>query len=102
MKYAWIETHSDLFSVSRMCRELGVSRTGYCQWRVRTPASVRSQCNAGCASRSDSRGDETQLRSAVHCAGSACRRHSSGAMNGVRKSLQRQALSLRSTSVLTA
>ena len=45
MKYAWIETHSDLFSVSRMCRVLGVSRTGYCQWRVRTP-SERSIANA--------------------------------------------------------
>ena len=38
MKYAWIETHSGLFSVSRMCRQLGVSRTGYCQWRVRAPS----------------------------------------------------------------
>jgi len=45
VKYAWIETHSDLFSVSRMCRVLGVSRTGYCQWRVRTP-SERSIANA--------------------------------------------------------
>lgn len=45
MKYAWIETHSDLFSVSRMCRLLDVSRTGYCQWRVRAP-SERSIANA--------------------------------------------------------
>ena len=28
MKYAWIEEHRDLFSVTRMCRQLGVSRTG--------------------------------------------------------------------------
>lgn len=45
MKYAWIESHSDFFSVSRMCRQLGVSRTGYCQWRVRAP-SERSIANA--------------------------------------------------------
>ena len=38
MKYAWIEEHRDQFSVARMCRVLGVSRTGYCQWRVRTPS----------------------------------------------------------------
>ena len=45
MKYAWIEAHSDLFSVSRMCRQLSVSRTGYCQWRVRPP-SERALANA--------------------------------------------------------
>ena len=45
MKYAWMETHSDLFSVSRMSRLFDVSRTGYCQWRVRAP-SERSIANA--------------------------------------------------------
>lgn len=45
MKYAWIEDHRDQFSVTRMCRQLGVSRTGYCQWRTR-PASDRSMANA--------------------------------------------------------
>lgn len=45
MKYAWIEEHRDQFSVTRMCRQLGVSRTGYCQWRTR-PASERSMANA--------------------------------------------------------
>jgi putative transposase len=45
VKYAWIEEHSDLFSVARMCRQLGVSRTGYCQWRTRAP-SARSTANA--------------------------------------------------------
>jgi putative transposase len=45
VKYAWMETHSDLFSVSRMSRLLDVSRTGYCQWRVRAP-SERSIANA--------------------------------------------------------
>ena len=45
MKYAWIEEQRDLFSVTRMCRQLGVSRTGYCQWRTRAP-SERSMANA--------------------------------------------------------
>ena len=45
MKYAWIEEYRDQFSVTRMCRQLGVSRTGYCQWRTR-PTSGRSMANA--------------------------------------------------------
>ena len=45
MKYAWIEEHRDQFYVTRMCRQLGVSRTGYCQWRTRAP-SDRSLANA--------------------------------------------------------
>lgn len=45
MKYAWIREQGDLYSVTRMCRQLGVSRTGYCQWRTR-PASERSVANA--------------------------------------------------------
>lgn len=38
MKYAWIEAHRDRFTVSRMCRLLEVSRSGYCQWRTRAPS----------------------------------------------------------------
>ena len=45
MKYAWIAAHCDLFPVARMCRALAVSRTGYCQWRVR-PESGRSKANS--------------------------------------------------------
>jgi transposase InsO family protein len=45
VKYAWIKEQGDLYSVTRMCRQLGVSRTGYCQWRTR-PASERSMANA--------------------------------------------------------
>jgi len=45
VKYAWIKEQSDRFSVTRMCRQLGVSRTGYCQWRTRPP-SDRSMANA--------------------------------------------------------
>lgn len=45
MKYAWIEEHRDQFTVTRMCRILSASRTGYCQWRERAP-SERSIANA--------------------------------------------------------
>jgi putative transposase len=45
VKYAWIKEQSDLFCVTRMCRQLGVSRTGYSQWRTRPP-SDRSIANA--------------------------------------------------------
>ena len=44
MKYAWIEGHSDHYAVSRLCRVLGVSRTGYLQW-LRRPASPRQRRN---------------------------------------------------------
>ncbi len=44
MKYAWIENHRDEYTVSRLCRVLLVSRSGYCQWRVRAP-SARSLAN---------------------------------------------------------
>ena len=39
MKYAWIEEQGDQFAVSRLCRVLRVSRTGYLQWRARAPSS---------------------------------------------------------------
>jgi len=45
VRYAWIGEHCDQFSVTRMCRQLEVSRTGYCQWRTRPP-SERSMANA--------------------------------------------------------
>lgn len=45
MRYAWIEAHRGLFAVARMCRQLEVSRTGYCQWRAR-PESERALSNA--------------------------------------------------------
>jgi putative transposase len=45
VRYAWIEEHRDQFQVTRMCRQLEVSRTGYSQWRTRAP-SDRSMANA--------------------------------------------------------
>ncbi|PXX21239.1 helix-turn-helix protein [Burkholderia pyrrocinia] len=45
MRYAWIDQHRDRYSVSRLCRVLCVSRSGYCQWRGREP-SRRAQANA--------------------------------------------------------
>ena len=45
MRYAWIETQRGIYSVSRLCRVLAVSRSGYCQWRGRRP-SARSVANA--------------------------------------------------------
>ena len=44
MKYAWIDQHRDEYTVSRLCRVLSVSRSGYCQWRVRAP-SARALAN---------------------------------------------------------
>ncbi len=38
VKYAWIEGQSDHYPVSRICRVLGVSRTGYLQWLRWAPA----------------------------------------------------------------
>lgn len=45
MRYAWIETHRDQFNIARMCHCLEVSRSGYCQWRTRSP-STRAMANA--------------------------------------------------------
>ena len=45
MKYAWIKAHRDEFDLTRMCRRLEVSRTGYYQWSARAP-SERSMVNA--------------------------------------------------------
>ncbi len=44
MRYAWIDAHRDQYPAARMCRLLSVSRTGFCQWRTRTP-SDRSVAN---------------------------------------------------------
>lgn len=42
---AWIDEHRDQYSVTRLSQILGVSRSGYCQWRTRPP-SRRAVANA--------------------------------------------------------
>jgi len=44
MRYAWIAEHRQEHGLERMCRVLGVARSGYYAWKVRAP-SVREQAN---------------------------------------------------------
>lgn len=39
MKYAFIERHRAIWSVSRMCRHLEVSRSGFHEWHARAPSA---------------------------------------------------------------
>ena len=45
MKYAWIEAQRDSYSITMMCEQLGVSRSGFHAACVR-PASARAQTDA--------------------------------------------------------
>jgi putative transposase len=44
MRYAFIAKHSGEYGVERMCRVLGVGRSGYYAWKERVP-SLREQAN---------------------------------------------------------
>ena len=45
MKYTFIQAHAPQFAVGRMCRVLGVARSGYYAWRKHTPGT-QAQANA--------------------------------------------------------
>jgi putative transposase len=44
VKYAWIGEQSDQYAAAKLCRVLGVSRSGYIQWKGREP-SQRQRSN---------------------------------------------------------
>ena len=41
MKYAFIAAHTVMYSVMRLCEVLGVSRSGYYEWKSRKPSARR-------------------------------------------------------------
>jgi putative transposase len=92
VKYAWIEVHREEFSVARMCRQLQVSRTGYCQWRVRAP-SVRAVAQAALDARVAAIHASSQRRyRRPRIVGALSEQGIRVGPERVRKSLQRQGL----------
>ncbi len=81
MRYQFIEAHRDMFCVKVMCATLGVSRSGYYEWRSR-PASERALANERLlglirrihrASRENY--GERKTWEALRAAGESCGRH---------------------------
>lgn len=81
MRYRFIDAHRTVFRVNAMCRVLGVSRSGYYEWRDR-PASARAQANARLLERirqvhRDSRENYGERKTwvALRAQGEPCGRH---------------------------
>lgn len=70
MKYPFIARHRAVWSVSVLCRVLGVSRSGYYEWLGRGP-SAREQANIRLAGRIR-QSFEASDRTAVHGCGAIC------------------------------
>ena len=62
MKFAFIEQHASTWPVNVMCRMLGVSRSGYYDWRGRAP-SARTTANLALL------GDMCRLQARHQCFG---------------------------------
>ena len=66
-KFACVERLKATYPVTRLCRVLGVSPSGYWAWRKRAPSRARSgQCSLAAADRRDSRRQSRHLRRAAH------------------------------------
>lgn len=92
MKYAWVEKNRDEYTVTRLCRVLAVSRSGYCQWRVRGP-SARALANQALDAKvaiihRNSRRSSGRPRIVQHL----CQQGKCVSAERVRQSLQRQGL----------
>ena len=46
MRYRFIEDHKDAFRVRSLCAALGVSRSGYYEWRDRRPSRRAASTSA--------------------------------------------------------
>lgn len=80
MKFAFIEQHASTWSVNVMCRMLGVSRSGYYDWRGRAP-SARTMANLALLgdvrrlqARHQGRYGSPRMHAALRAEGRQCRR----------------------------
>jgi hypothetical protein len=57
VKYAWIEAQAGWQPIARLCKVLGVSRSGFLQWSKRGPSDrelANRSLDAHCSPRHDS------------------------------------------------